>query len=321
MHSALQNIIRTFPEPIRAPINNMCGSGYLSSQHTQYILDHLNCSLQSLMVRLLPIASLYARIPISDFAVGAVAAATTKDGGIGLFLGANMEFFDISLTHSIHAEQSAVVNAISHNASSVEMLAISATPCGYCRQFLFELNSANRMQVIVSPTQKAQELNVTIIQHPLSYYLPDTFLPQMLHTDNQGLMGKSKPVRLDFDDEDLEIDSDDPLFCSALEAAEYSYAPYTNNHAGCAIELDDGTIYQGNYIENVAYNPSMSPMQTALTFMNMHRPLGSEKQIVRAALAEHVTDVSQKDICETILASYDPEAEFTYIPLIPFTRT
>src|SRR5258707_15226453 len=56
----------------------------------------------------------------------------------------------------------------------------------------------------------------------------------------------------------------DDLILGALEAARKSYAPYSKSHSGIAIGVESGRIYKGAYIENVAFNPSLSPLQTAI---------------------------------------------------------
>lgn len=46
-------------------------------------------------------------------------------------------------THmQVHAEQFLMANLVLHNESSLHTLAISAAPCGHCRQFYSELACA-----------------------------------------------------------------------------------------------------------------------------------------------------------------------------------
>ena len=79
---------------------------------------------------LLPLAAKFSIAPISDFNVGAVAI-----GGSGkLYLGANLEFIGVPLSTSLHAEQSAILNARDHGETSISGLVVSAAPCGHCRQ-------------------------------------------------------------------------------------------------------------------------------------------------------------------------------------------
>lgn len=66
-------------------------------------------------------------------------------GGSGnLYVGCNLEFANLPLYNSVHAEQFLLVNALHHRETRIEKLAISAAPCGHCRQFFSELNCAVR---------------------------------------------------------------------------------------------------------------------------------------------------------------------------------
>lgn len=76
--------------------------------------------------------------PYSDFPVGC--AVLTTDGSI--YKGCNVE--NMTFTNTIHAEQTAMVKAISNGASSFEAVAITVSdksdtpPCGICRETLAE---------------------------------------------------------------------------------------------------------------------------------------------------------------------------------------
>jgi len=66
-------------------------------------------------------------------------------GGSGtLYVGCNLEFANLPLYNSVHAEQFFLVNALHNGETSIEKLAISAAPCGHCRQFFSELACAVR---------------------------------------------------------------------------------------------------------------------------------------------------------------------------------
>lgn len=51
---------------------------------------------------------------------------------------------------------------------------------------------------------------------------------------------------------------------AALGECNQSYAPYSASPAGLALRGSDGAVHAGGVIESCAYNPSMSPMHTAL---------------------------------------------------------
>lgn len=62
-----------------------------------------------------------------------------------LYVGVNLEFARLPLNNSVHAEQFLVVNALHHGEQAIEKMAVSAAPCGHCRQFYSELCCAVRI--------------------------------------------------------------------------------------------------------------------------------------------------------------------------------
>ncbi len=61
-----------------------------------------------------------------------------------LFVGVNLEFLGLPLHHSVHAEQFLIANAAQAGEAALTRMAISAVPCGHCRQFCSELACAVR---------------------------------------------------------------------------------------------------------------------------------------------------------------------------------
>jgi cytidine deaminase len=109
----------------------------------------------------------------------------------------------------------------------------------------------------------------------------------------------------------LKADVKDPVVLEALSAANRSYAPYTNTAAGCAIQASDGRIYRGPYVENAAFNPSLSPLQTAISSMNMGG-LAQGTTISRAVLVEKPGVSGQRAITELLLRSFAPGVSLEY---------
>lgn len=64
-----------------------------------------------------------------------------------LYVGVNLEFARLPVNNSVHAEQFLVVNAVHHEERGITKMAVSAAPCGHCRQFYSELCCAVRMYV------------------------------------------------------------------------------------------------------------------------------------------------------------------------------
>lgn len=104
--------------------------------------------------------------PYSNFMVGA--ALRCGDGRI--FTGSNVENSSYSL--SVCAERVAVFKAVSEGCDQIEEIAIYAdtrkpiTPCGACRQVLYELNP-NMMVVIASNEGQITRLSLKdLYPHP-----------------------------------------------------------------------------------------------------------------------------------------------------------
>jgi cytidine deaminase len=221
--------------------------GRISSSEAAQLLREQGCSFEELMFGLLPVAASYAKPLISSFRVGAVA----KGVGGSIYLGANLEFSGQSLALTMHAEQSAVCNAWSHDETGIEALAVNAEPCGYCRQFLYEIANAERMEILV-PGEEGSTLR---------QMLPHAFGPFDL-----GISGALlTPL-----EHDLQVVSGGSLaHHAAAIAAQRSYAPYTRSFAGVGLLDASGTAFLGSYAENAAFNPSVSPMAAALNQMNL----------------------------------------------------
>ncbi len=205
--------------------------------------------VSQLMLDLLPLASAYANAPISSFRVGAVALGATGN----LYLGANLEFAGQPLSTCLHAEQSAIANAWISGESRLQSLAVSAAPCGSCRQFLSELENASQLSVIV-PDQAPRLL---------SELLPDAFGPSSISANQPNVAGGL--LRRENHQLELILPSENLTRLEALRMANQSYAPYTSSFAGVALRTQSGRIFGGPYAENAAFNPSVSPMQIALS--------------------------------------------------------
>ena len=264
-------------------------NGYLSAEEVGARLRQTGTSIEQLLLALIPQAQKYAIPPISNFYVGA--AALGQSGSV--YLGANFEFVGQALSFTVHGEQAAITNAMAHGETGISMLAVSAAPCGYCRQFLNELTTASTLQVLI-PNQPAT---------PLTALLPSAFGPKDLGVAAALMAPQSH---------DLAIASDDPVVQAALAAANASYAPYTSSYAGVALKTSDGEIYAGQVAENAAFNPSMSPLEQAI----VNLVIGGGKifaDIVDAVLVEAVgSKASQIDATTDVLAT------ITSVPLRVF---
>jgi cytidine deaminase len=296
--------LETLPQPLGSALQSIPkNNGRLDTRHCAAALETAAMSPEDLMIALLPAASLYARVPISNFTVGAVARARLSDNpdDFSLFLGANIEFTGQSLSQTIHAEQTAVVNAWQQGSLQIDAIAVSAAPCGRCRQFLYELETRQSLTVMV---QNPDGNGYTTEQ--LLSLMPQAFGGQDLSIKDgwMSLRGNLKKLN-------LKTLSDDPHVHKALTAAERTYAPYTHNLAGCAIQTRDQQVYIGAYVENAAFNPSLSPLHSALICMNMDGR-ATEATITRAILVEKPTSISQRGVSELLLGSLAPSISLEY---------
>lgn len=307
-----KNTLAGFPEKVRSDIDRMWdGHGFLPADTVGRILETLGVEIGMLMMQLLPVAQQYAVVPISHYRVGAVAAGipSPESGWCSLYLGTNFEFVNAALSFSVHAEQSATNNAWLNGEKRIQALAISATPCGYCRQFLYELVAAQQLSILLPESEKDP---TSYSSRPLTAFLPNAFGPSDLGVAG-GLMDPKLCTH------NLALDGGtptDPVIAAALAAAGSSYAPYETDasygYAGVAVKLADNSIYAGRYAENAAYNPSLSPLQSALSFMNMNQPLSATRTVVRCVLVEVPTLASQLSSTQAVLAAYAPGVSVEY---------
>ncbi|HEY6758344.1 MAG TPA: cytidine deaminase, partial [Baekduia sp.] len=133
----------------------------LSAELARELCAETGLTVAELAQRLVPYAKQLARPVLSGFPVGAVALGTSG----ALYYGANLEFAGTALPFTVHAEQSVTTNAWNHGEEGLPLLAVSAAPCGYCRQFLWETAGAGAMEVHVG-TAPATSLSPGLLPAP-----------------------------------------------------------------------------------------------------------------------------------------------------------
>jgi cytidine deaminase len=277
---------------LRRLLENPEYSGRIPASDAAALARQENVSVDKLMLDLIPLAQSYSRAPISNFHVGVV----VRGAGGDLYTGANIEIPGQCLGFAVHAEQSALSNAYMHSERGVIALAVSAAPCGHCRQFIEEMSPQGEMLIL------------TLDQPPrkLSAILPEAFSPAAL-----GMKEGAFPVRET--KLSLRNPSSDALSAAALEAARKAYAPYSKSPAGVAIRGAHGRIYHGSYIENVAFNPSLSPLQTALAALIAG---GEEYSAISACTLVELENgtISQAPVTETVLKAIAPAVKLVVVP-------
>lgn len=224
----------------------------LNSKQSQALCQHLDCSPIKLAERMLPLAASFAFVPKSNFHVGAIAI----DQQGQLFLGANYELSYGPLSGSLHAEQSAIFNALSHRAEALTDLVINAAPCGYCRQFINELAVAGQLKVHFNQQN-----------YDFTELLPQSFGPNDL-----GVQSPLAKLAI--------AQAKEPL-----DFAKASYAPYTQVQSAMFAYQGEQRLAWSCYIENVAFNPSISPLLTLLSQLKLNHL--SLDNVERFELWEH----------------------------------
>ena len=237
---------------------------------------------------LLKLATCFSIAPISGFYVGAIAVGRSGK----LYLGANMEFQGVPLSASLHAEQSAILNAWMHEEREIVALHVSETPCGHCRQFMRELSNPSNLKIHC----KGQTFQIEDL-------LPGAF----------GENRKKGHGLLDSMATNLESVKTKPHIRSqhAINAAQRSYAPYSESPEGFVAQCLDGHFFSGRAAESIAFNPSVSGVVVALNQRNLssrrsvaitacsqaklatalNSPLAQAKAIIR-----HITDASVDEV-------------------------
>jgi cytidine deaminase len=270
---------------------NAVDGGYFTPAQVQGLMVTLNVDLYQLMNFLVPYATKYATPPISNFQVGAVAHGLSG----AIYFGANIEFYNEALSFTVHAEQASIAHAISYGETGIDCLAISAAPCGYCRQFLYEITNCSSTPDITILINKEQYL--------LSALLPQAFGPQDLSVTTRLMLPQNNNIQLIPPPADQFIEN-------ALIAANKSYSPYTFDYSGVCLVTTNG-CYVGAYAENAAYNPSMSPLEAAVVQLIMSGD--SYANINRAILVEAQTNkISQLTATTDVLSAIAESVKLEY---------
>ena len=269
--------------------------GVISAELAAELEAQSGMNAWQLAFSLVSTAQLFAVTPISAYPVGAVGVGLSG----ALYYGANLEVAGQALSFTLHAEQAATSNAWINGEQGMTSLAISAAPCGYCRQFLYELVDAATLEIVLpdSSGQPAPEL--------LTYYLPDAFGPADLGIVGGLMQPQANGVTV--------AGTLDATAMAALAAANAAYCPYTKSFAGVALLTADGFICVGQYAENAAYNPAMSPLEAALSQVAFTGQ--NWAAITEAVLVQAPGPADQTETTQTLLSSV------TGVPLTVYQGT
>ncbi|XP_061347637.1 cytidine deaminase 1-like [Gastrolobium bilobum] len=298
----------------------------IEASEAQSMAEASGLSLTQLLPSLVNSAQTLARPPISNFHVAAVGLAPSGR----IFVGVNLEFPGLPLHHSIHAEQFLLTNLFLNDETHLHSFAVSAAPCGHCRQFLQELRGAPDIQLLIT-SDPNREFTA------LSHFLPHRFGPHNLLSQDSPFLLEQHHNRLtllttthqqyeyehEHEHEHEHADSsslpngvcnghalDEKLKFVALEAANKSHAPYSDSPSGVALVDCGGNVYKGSYIESAAFNPSLGPLQAALVAY-VAGGGGDYDRIVGAVLVEKdEATVKQEQTARLLLHLISPNCQF-----------
>lgn len=252
-------------------------------------LSERGITIYELLQEYVDVAKTYARPQITGYHVGI--AALGESGNI--YLGVNLEFAGLPLNEAVHGEQFMLTNARYHKERSLLAIALSAAPCGHCRQFLNEMGNADSL-LIITPGAPIRTL---------AALLPEAFGPKDLGLEPSLMAQKPSSSKHSLEE-------------NAVEAAMRSHAPYSHSKSGVAILTKTGSIYTGSYLENVAFNPSLAPLQAALVALVQGQE--AYEDITHVILAEEKSCmISQKGVTEHIVDTLCPKAIFETVEYLP----
>ncbi|XP_068338937.1 cytidine deaminase 1-like [Pyrus communis] len=282
----------------------------IEASEAESMAKQSNLTVLQLLPSLVKPAQALARPPISKFHVGAVGYGSSGR----IFLGVNLEFPGLPLHYSVHAEQFLVTNLSIHSESKLQYIAVSAAPCGHCRQFFQEIRGAQDIQILITSVESGDDNSGLNGFDPLLLLLPHRFGPEDLLGQDVPLLLEQHENGLSFLSETENLTGDfklnAELKAAALEAANKSHAPYSGCPSGVAILDSDGKMYKGSYMESAAYNPSMGPAQAAVVAYIVGGGGGYEK-IVGAVLVEKADVlVKQEHTARLLFQAISPKVDF-----------
>lgn len=253
----------------------------IAAGQREQLQNALGLSTDELLRALVGYIKPRARCPISGFYVGAAGLTAEEE----VFLGVNLEFSEASLSQTVHAEQFLLSWSRASSASPLVTVAVSAPPCGHCRQFLREFDHHGSLRILIGDEPPVQ----------IGALLPRAFTPLDLEVTEPFL---AAPLRFD-GLTDLEQ--------AARAASASSYTPYSGSRAALAVRARDGRIFAGSALENAAFNPSLPPFQAALVACHAYGVEPSE--LDAAVLCQRESPISYAEQSRSLAQSLGMAAE------------
>lgn len=198
-----------------------------------------------------------AETPVSGFHVGAAA----KDDQGHVYLGFNVEFPGTNLSETIHAEHSCVATTRSfspQNMPKLVALAVTAKPCGHCRQMLIE--RFPDITVIMNPLQGAKSDDPQILRLREDL-IPNPVMFELFENPRAESLSQGKAAISD-------VETTSPIspeiIAQALEAMDTADGSFSGFPCAVLFLSGDGVVMaSGACMESIAFNPTQSAFQTA----------------------------------------------------------
>jgi len=245
---------------IRMAARERVSNGCISAPDVAALLSDFSLPcVEDLMCHLLTEAEMLASPGISNFTVGAVGLCS---GSGDLILGGNVEFAGTSLHNTLHGEGFVAIRAFQRS-ETLRVLALGeAHPCGHCRQTLIEFSNGQDL-VLIDPNG---------YRLLLSDLYPWPFDPAYLEQ-----AGAQVGQRHGLTPRDVPTDIENLLAHTPI------HAPYSGAPAALVVQAG-GRLFVGGSIENVAFNPTLLPLQTMMVALISAG--GRADQITRAWLVQ-----------------------------------
>ncbi len=287
-HKVFLDQIMEFPAKVASVLQQLIPQqGSLSAEQVDELKALTGLSMEDLLKTLLPLAATMSTCPISNFMVGAIVEGYRAGAQGPIYFGANLEITKQPLKVTIHAEQAAVCNAWHNGETQLRRLMVNEAPCGHCRQFLNELNEIDQMDIVISQLSSNEHHS-----YQMAELLPNAFGPANL--------GQTTCLMSPLNQSMVSPDESDPLVNAATEAANRSYAPYSGCYCGIALRMKNGSIVVGRYAENVAFNPGLTALESALINLRLSSLCEPHGQVIDAVMIEKEAAISHQSLTAAI---------------------
>ena len=293
-YNSLNHLPNEFTSFLKRIMENVKFDGAVLVDDAEKLAGIINEDQTGLMLVLLSFSAQFSKPEISKFNVCAIVQGISGN----LYFGNNIEYAKEGQAFTIHAEQGGMINAFYHSEKGINRIAVSYIPCALCRQFMKETVTGSTMEIILPGR----------VKYTLADLYPHSFGPTDLAIEKPLFANEKRQLKLNRKERE---GKDELLIKIALDAAEKSYAVYTGNYAGVALELKDDRIISGSLIENAAFVINHNPLSSALVILNIMDL--SYTEITKAVLVEEESLTTQGNQVRILLNAVAPHLELIVI--------